>query len=151
MMSVERVNEIGHRYLSARLGIVATHVEAVPTPTMTVQMKVRRGHLAPHDFVHGGAIALLADTACGYGCLATLSDRVSGFLTIESKTNHLGAVQSGVLECTARARHVGRSTQVWDAEILELVSGKLVAMFRCTQLLLYANSDKALTSVENTA
>jgi uncharacterized protein (TIGR00369 family) len=137
MTSVERLNEIGHRYLSARLGIVATYIDTTPMPTVTVQMKVRRGHLAPHDFVHGGAIALLADTACGYGCLATLPTAANGFLTLESKTNHLGAVQRGVLECTARARHVGRSTQVWDAEVTEVGSGKRVALFRCTQLLLY--------------
>ena len=79
----------------------------------------------------------LADTACGYGCWASLPTSASGFLTIESKSNHIGASKRGTLECTARARHVGRTTQVWDAEVIELESSKVIAMFRCTQLVLH--------------
>lgn len=149
MKSAKHLNEIGRRYLAARIGIIATHATATPTPTVTLQMKLRSAHLAPHDYVHGGAIILLADTACGYGSFAILPANASGFFTIESKTSHLGAVQRGVLECTARARHVGRSTHVWDAEVIELGSGKLIAMFRCTQLLLYP-TDKS-RSMENAA
>lgn len=137
MISADELNARGLRYLPARLGIMVTRTLAEPEPAITVQMIIRRAHLAPHEFVHGGAIMLLADTACGYGCLASLPAGASGFLTIESKSNHLGAVQRGTLECVARARHVGRSTQVWDAEVIELESGKLVAMFRCSQLILY--------------
>jgi uncharacterized protein (TIGR00369 family) len=87
--------------------------------------------------LHGGAIIALADTACGYGCWASLPAGASGFLTIESKSNHIGASQRGTLECTARARHMGRTTQVWDAEVIEQVSSKVIAMFRCTQMILH--------------
>lgn len=151
MKSAERLNEMGQRYLAARMGITVTHAAAAPTPTVTVQMKVRRGHMAPHDYVHGGAIIVLADTACGYGSFAILPTEANGFFTIESKTSHLGAVHSGVLQCTAVARHIGRSTHVWDAEVIELGSAKLVAMFRCTQLLLYPTSPKATTIAERAA
>ena len=151
MKSVEFLNDKGQRYLAARLGIVVTRAVADPMPSVTVQMKVRRGHLAPHQFVHGGAIVVLADSACGYGCWASLPQNASGFLTIESKSNHTGAIQRGVLECTASARHIGRTTQVWDAEVIDVESTKLIAMFRCTQLILYSPIGEARLPVESIA
>ena len=151
MKSVEYLNAQSPRYLPARFGIVVTRAVADPAPTVTLQMKVRRAHWSPRDFVHGGAIIVLADTACGYGCLASLPAGASGFFTIESKTSHIGAIQHGVLECTARVLHAGRSTQVWDAEITEIESGKLIALFRCTQLLLYPSASPANPSMENAA
>jgi 1,4-dihydroxy-2-naphthoyl-CoA hydrolase len=135
--SIEFLNGQGRGYMAARLGIIATKAVADPMPSVTVRMKIRRGHLGPHGYLHGGAIIALADTACGYGCWASLPASASGFLTIESKSNHIGASQRGTLECTARARHVGRTTQVWDAEVVDLESSKVIAMFRCTQLVLH--------------
>jgi uncharacterized protein (TIGR00369 family) len=145
MKSVARINELGRPYFAASLGITVIRAEATPTPTLVVRMPVGRGHLAPHEYVHGGVIILLADTACGYGSFAIQPPEASGFFTVESKTSHLSAVQSGVLECTARARHIGRSTHVWDAEVIELGSARLIAMFRCTQLLLYPTGAKEST------
>lgn len=151
MKPAEHLNEFGQPYFAASLGIIVTHAASAPTPTVTLQMPVGRGHLAPHEYVHGGVIILLADTACGYGSFAILPPEASGFFTVESKTSHLSAVQSGVLECTARARHIGRSTHVWDAEVIELGSAKLIAMFRCTQLLLYPSGSRQSPSVESAA
>jgi acyl-coenzyme A thioesterase PaaI-like protein len=33
--------------------------------------------------------------------------------------------------------HAGRTTQVWDAEVKSEASGKTIALFRCTQIVLY--------------
>jgi uncharacterized protein (TIGR00369 family) len=141
--SAEELNAVGRRFLPARLGIRVTATQQVPEPAITVEMSVRPRHLAPHGYVHGGAIMLLADTACGYGALANLPIGATGFLTVESKTNHLGAVRDGTLACIARTRHAGRSTQVWDADVTDLRTGKLIAMFRCTQMLLYSAPGEA--------
>ena len=146
MKSAASINELGRPYFAADLGITVTRAEATPTPTLIVRMPVGRGHLAPHEYVHGGVIILLADTACGYGSFAILPPGATGFFTVESKTSHLSAVRSGVLECTARARHVGRNTHVWDADVTELGSAKLIAMFRCTQLLLYPTGARESTN-----
>ena len=37
----------------------------------------------------------------------------------------------------AELAHGGRTTQVWDAEVADEESGKPIALFRCTQLILY--------------
>jgi uncharacterized protein (TIGR00369 family) len=49
---------------------------------------------------------------------------------------HLGTARDGVIECVATAVHLGRTTQVWDAVVKDRV-GKTIALFRCTQMILY--------------
>jgi uncharacterized protein (TIGR00369 family) len=58
------------------------------------------------------------------------------YTTIELKTNFLGTALSGTLTCESNRIHGGRTTQVWDAAVKD-ESGKTLALFRCTQLLLY--------------
>ena len=77
----------------------------------------------------------LADTACGYGCMASFPHGANGFTTVELKTNFLRTATDGTLECEARMAHGGRTTQVWDATVRH--DGKEIALFRCTQLVLY--------------
>jgi acyl-coenzyme A thioesterase PaaI-like protein len=66
----------------------------------------------------------------------------NGFTTIELKTNFLGTARSGVIACVAKAAHLGRTTQVWDATVTYRDTGKTIALFRCTQMLLYAKQDR---------
>ncbi|WP_298269625.1 PaaI family thioesterase [uncultured Bradyrhizobium sp.] len=103
-------------------------------------------HFSPHGLLHGASIVALADTACGFGCLASLPDGAVGFATGELKTNFIGAAREGGVSCEARLVHAGRTTQVWDAEIRSEATGKTIALFRCTQMLLYppaGSSDRA--------
>jgi uncharacterized protein (TIGR00369 family) len=85
----------------------------------------------------------LADTACGYGCRVSLPEGATGFTTVELKTNFLGTALDGSILCTAELVHGGRTTQVWDAEVVNEASGKRIALFRCTQLLLYPKGSGA--------
>ncbi|MGY3493798.1 uncharacterized protein (TIGR00369 family) [Bradyrhizobium sp. USDA 4502] len=82
----------------------------------------------------------MADTACGFGCLASLPDGAIGFATGELKINFIGAAREGGMSCEARLVHAGRTTQVWDAEIRSEATGKTIALFRCTQMLPYPPS-----------
>ena len=38
---------------------------------------------------------------------------------------------------TASALHLGRTTQVWDATVTNETTERLMASYRCTQLILY--------------
>ena len=94
--------------------------------------------MAPNGFMHAASGVALADSAAGYACVCSLPDGASGFTTIELKTNFLGTAQVGeVVECEARLVHGGRMTQVWDAEALNRTTGKTIAVFRCTQMVLW--------------
>ncbi|MUM18564.1 PaaI family thioesterase [Mycobacterium sp. CBMA271] len=115
------------------LGIESVSVE---DGRVTAELPIRRELFAPNGFVHAAAIVGLADTLCGYGCLASLPDGATGFTTVELKTNFLGAAREGRLTGTAVPVHRGRSTQLWDATVTS-EDGRTVAVFRCTQLVLW--------------
>jgi uncharacterized protein (TIGR00369 family) len=100
-------------------------------------MAVRREVMAPNGFLHAASVIALADTSCGYGCVAHLPQGASGFTTIELKSNFLGTARDGAILCRARPVHLGRTTQVWDAEVAVEGSGAKIALFRCTQMVLW--------------
>ncbi|RAK63365.1 PaaI family thioesterase [Phenylobacterium kunshanense] len=97
-----------------------------------------RKHMAANGFLHAASVVALVDSACGYGCVASLPEGASGFTTIEIKANYLGTAKEGeTVACEARLLHGGRMTQVWDAEAVNETTGKTMAVFRCTQMVLY--------------
>ncbi len=93
--------------------------------------------LAPNGYLHAASVVALADTACGFACIAHLPEGAENFTTIELKTNFLGTATTGSLLARARSLHLGRTTQVWDANVSHVESGRTVAEFRCTQLVLW--------------
>jgi uncharacterized protein (TIGR00369 family) len=93
--------------------------------------------LAPNGYLHAGAVVTLADTCAGYGCMCALPAGASGFTTIELKSNHLGTALQGTIVALATPAHLGRTTQVWDAIVTHRETDKTIAVFRCTQLILY--------------
>ena len=118
-------------------GYVGFEVVAVERGRVEAQIEVRPHHLAPNGYLHAGVVVTLADTCCGYGVRTALPDGATGFTTIELKSNHLATALDGVIRCEATLVHGGRTTQVWDAVVRSVDSDRTLAMFRCTQLLLY--------------
>ena len=108
------------------------------TGASSARLKVERRHMAPNGYLHAASVIGLADSACGFGCVRALPEGAKSFTTIELKTNFLGTAHEGeVIIVHARLVHGGRTTQVWDAEVANQTTGRPVALFRCTQLLLY--------------
>jgi uncharacterized protein (TIGR00369 family) len=103
----------------------------------TSRMAVRREFLAPNGYLHAASVVALADTTCGYGTMQNRPKGAQGFTTIELKCNYLGTVREGGVGCEATLMHGGRQTQVWDARVFDEATGKTIALFRCTQMLLY--------------
>jgi uncharacterized protein (TIGR00369 family) len=67
--------------------------------------------------------------------------RECSFTTVELKTNFLGSARTGErVECHAAPSHVGRTTQVWDARVENATTGRAMALFRCTQMVLFPKS-----------
>ncbi|HVK96054.1 MAG TPA: PaaI family thioesterase [Noviherbaspirillum sp.] len=133
-MDADYFNRIATGYLPQLLGITVT---AVDTGRLHAEMTVTPSHLAPNGYLHAGSVVTLADSACGFACLANLPQGASSFTTIELKSNFLGTAREGVIECEASAIHMGRNTQVWDALVRHRDTDKLIATFRCTQMVLW--------------
>jgi 1,4-dihydroxy-2-naphthoyl-CoA hydrolase len=127
-------NARGHNHLPGHLGIVVTEVS---TERVRAELDIKPFLMAPNGYLHAGSVVTLADTASGYGCIANLPEGATGFTTIELKCNHIGTARDGVLECVATPVHLGRATHVWDAVVVRRDTGRTIAVFRCTQMILY--------------
>lgn len=104
---------------------------------MSAELEVASYLLAPNGYLHAGTVVTLADTSAGYGCIAILPEGAVNFTTIELKSNHLSTARDGVIMCQAQVVHRGKTTQVWDSVVTDKSSGKTIALFRCTQMILY--------------
>ena len=118
-------------------GLVGLSIVSVKTEARESRLDVRRELLAPNGFLHAATVIALADTSCGYGCVTHLPAGAGGFTTIELKANFLGSAKEGTIACVARPVHLGASTQVWDATVTRADDKRTIALFRCTQMLLY--------------
>jgi uncharacterized protein (TIGR00369 family) len=117
-------------------GLLGIDFEMPGDGVMRGRLTIEEKHMAPNGFLHAGTVVGFADSVAGYGCILNLPKDASGFTTIELKTNFLGSARTGTIECEARLAHGGRTTQLWDATVTD-ESGKTLALFRCTQLVLY--------------
>jgi uncharacterized protein (TIGR00369 family) len=134
MPSIDDFNARARGTLSDLLGIEFVSVER---GQVEARLQVRPNLLTPHGYLHGGTVVALADSACGFGAIASLPEGAQSFTTIELKTNFMGTAREGAVVCRARLAHGGRTTQVWDAEVVNEATGRTIALFRCTQMLLY--------------
>ncbi|TDK68197.1 PaaI family thioesterase [Sapientia aquatica] len=120
--------------LVSHLGI---NIISVQRGQSHLELPIQPFLLAPNGYLHAGSVISLADSAAGFGCMASLPEGASGFTTIEIKSNHLGTARDGELVCTATVVHAGKSTQVWDAIVKNKATDQTIALFRCTQMILY--------------
>jgi uncharacterized protein (TIGR00369 family) len=131
--TVERLHE---RQKGKLPGLLGVRVLSLDQGMLSAELTVREELLAPNGFLHAATVIGLADTACGYACLAHLPETARNFTTVELKSNFLGTATEGIIRAVAKGAHLGRSTQVWDATVSD-ANGKTIALFRCTQIVLY--------------
>ena len=118
-------------------GLVGLTVLRVAPESLESRLPVRKELMAPNGFLHAASVIALADTSCGYACVANLPHGASGFTTLELKTNFLGTAKEGALFCRATPAHLGRTTQVWEAVVTIEGTDRKLALFRCTQMVLW--------------
>lgn len=130
----EFFTELGRGLFPDYVGFVVTEVGDGMT---RAELTLRPEHMAPNGYLHAGVIVTLADTTAGYGCVANLPEQAIGFTTIDLSASFLRTARDGVLRCEARAAHLGRRTQLWDATVTRDGDERPLALFRCAQLVLY--------------
>ncbi|MBX6342223.1 MAG: PaaI family thioesterase, partial [Thermomicrobiaceae bacterium] len=115
-------------------GLLGLKIVEAGQGRITSVLEIRSELLAPNGYLHAGTVVALADTACGYGAISHLPEGAENFTTVELKCNFLATAREGTIACEATLVHGGRTTQVWDARVTDAASGRLLALFRCTQL-----------------
>ncbi|WP_313173908.1 hotdog fold thioesterase [Stenotrophomonas sp.] len=127
-VDLKLVNALSRNTLIDHLGIVFT---AAGDDWLQATMPVDARTKQPYGLLHGGASVVLAETlgsSAGNLCVDPTQQVCVG---LEINANHLRAARSGVVTGTARALHVGRTTQVWEIRI-EDEAGKPVCISRLT-------------------
>ena len=132
-ITLDMMNARGDGRLPALMGF---RVVALEEGLLAAELDVRAEIMAPNGYLHAATVISLADTACGYGCVAHLPAGIENFTTIELKCNFVSTAREGTIACTARPAHLGGATQVWDATVTRKSDGRTIALFRCTQMLL---------------
>ena len=130
----EQLNSYGAGYLPGHLGV---EILTLRRDLVESRMAVGKHVMAPNGYLHAASVVALADTSCGYGCRAALPEGARGFTTIELKANCLGTAREGAIVCSAKPLHLGRTTQVWDAVVSVEGGDARIAIFRCTQMVLW--------------
>jgi len=95
--------------------------------TMPVDARTRQ----PYGLLHGGASVALAETLGSSAAMLTLDPAKFGVVGLEINANHVRGVREGTVTGTAKALHLGRSTQVWEIRI-EDERQRLVCVSRIT-------------------
>lgn len=118
-------------------GVLDLEITEATQEQFAGRFKVAEKHMAPNGFLHAASVIALADTLCGYATVANMPAGASGFTTVELKSNFLGTAREGSVTAVATPAHRGRTTQVWDAIVTRESDGGTIALFRCTQMILY--------------
>ena len=134
MSILEELNERGVGTLPGLIGLEIVEAEE---GRLASRLELRSELMAPNGYLHAATVVALADTSCGYGTFVSLPEGAQGFTTVELKSNFVGTKREGTIRCEAKLVHGGRTTQVWDATVSDEESGKPIALFRCTQMILY--------------
>lgn len=109
------ITEIGDDYLCGR----------VPVDHRTKQ---------PFGLLHGGVSVVLAETL---GSIGAYHASPEGYLAVglDINANHLRSVRSGWVMGKAKAVHIGRTTHVWQIDLID-ESNQLVCVSRITMAIL---------------
>ncbi len=139
-MSAERVESLNEFAREKHPGLVGVEVLTCGPDLVTGRLDVTGALVAGTGFLWAPVVVTLADWLCACGIGGSLPEGAS-FTTIEIKTNFLGTVrEGGAIVGKAWAVHQGRTTQVWDVEVSDESNGKVIALFRCTQMVLHPRS-----------
>jgi 1,4-dihydroxy-2-naphthoyl-CoA hydrolase len=118
-------------------GMVGVEVLRADEDEVVGRLDVTHELVAGTGFLWAPVVITLADWLCAVGIGANLPAGAS-FTTIELKTNFLGTVrEGGAIRGRAVPSHRGRTTQVWDVEVADEANAKVIALFRCTQMVLH--------------
>ena len=134
MPTLDELNERGIGTLPGLIGLTILEAEE---GRISSHLDLREELMAPNGYLHAATVVALADTSCGYGTFVNLPEGAESFTTIELKSNFVGTKREGAIRCEAKLVHGGSTTQVWDATVSDEERGKPIALFRCTQMILY--------------
>jgi 1,4-dihydroxy-2-naphthoyl-CoA hydrolase len=114
----------------------------VPMPEedrdMVARLTVSHALIAGTGFLWAPVVIAMADALCAFGVSRHWPEGARSFTTLNCSSQFLASAREGEeVTATAAPLHLGRSTQVWDATVINETTERLMASYRCTQMILY--------------
>ncbi len=95
------------------------------------EVPVRDELLQPAGLVHGGVFASIAEAIASMGTFWGVRDDGKAAVGLSNQTSFLRPITRGTIHASARRRHRGRTTWIWEVEITD-DEGRLCALVRMT-------------------
>lgn len=85
----------------------------------------------PFGLMHGGVMSTVVESVCSWATAGAVYDDGMTAMGQSIDVSFIRPVTSGSVEVRAKARHRGRTTWIWECEVLN-EDGKLCALARMT-------------------
>lgn len=128
-VELSRINAMNKNTLMEQLGMECVELG---DDYLVVTMPVDHRTHQPLGLLHGGANAALIETIGSMGSVLLIDIQKYAPVGLEVNANHLGSVRSGSVRATGKIVHAGKRTHVWQVDIVDETTGKLVCTGRLT-------------------
>jgi uncharacterized protein (TIGR00369 family) len=102
--------------LDALLGL---EISELADGLVRAEMPIRNELLQPHGLVHGGVYAAIAESISSTGTYVGVGDEQALVMGLSNLTSFMRPMTEGTIHASARARHRGRTTWVWEVDLLD--------------------------------
>jgi len=119
------------KYEGTILEFLGVKLKEMTKEKVVLTMPVNERTRQDNGDVHGGASAMLAESAAGVGATMNIDREKQRAVGLEVNANHVRGASRGLVTATARPYFVGRRTSVWEIKVTR-EDGKLISAVRCT-------------------
>ena len=131
-VDLEQINALNKGTLMEVLGIECVEIgEDYVVSTMPVDQRTHQ----PLGLLHGGASAALVESIGSMGSVLLIDPKKQAPVGIEVNANHIGSVKSGTVKAIGKIVHAGRKTHVWQVDIFDMSTDKMVCTGRLTTMI----------------
>jgi 1,4-dihydroxy-2-naphthoyl-CoA hydrolase len=111
--------------------VYGLEIVSIDDERVEARTKVRDEILQPAGLVHGGVFASMAESMTSIATWLAVRDQGKTAMGQSNQTSFLRPIVDGTIHATARRRHKGRTTWVWEVDITD-DDGRLCALVRVT-------------------
>ena len=130
---LKKVNALNKNTLMEVLGMECIEIG---DDYIKASMPVDRRTHQPMGLLHGGASAALIESIGSMGSALILDLSKEAPVGVEVNANHVGALRQGRVIATGKLVHNGKRTHVWQVDIHDEASEKLICTGRLTVMII---------------
>ena len=132
-VSLEEINSISKNTLMEQLGIECIEIG---TDYVVSTMPVDHRTHQPMGLLHGGASAALIESIGSMGSVLLIDITKEYPVGLEVNCNHVGGIKSGKVKATGKIVHAGKRTHLWQVDIVDFETNKLICTGRLTVMII---------------